>query len=69
MAKQSKPFDPRRPNDGDVKFGAGRGSTITETNIVAAVVLEDRHQKRRIERIGELNRQTLKDLGAKIVRR
>jgi hypothetical protein len=69
MAKQTKPFDPRRPNGEDVKVGANAASTITSSDMQKAYVYEDRRARRRINEIGRINRQTLRELGAQIVAR
>jgi hypothetical protein len=39
-----------------------RASTITQSNIVAAVVYGDRYQKMRIESWRRINRQVFRDL-------
>ncbi len=65
MAKKAiRPFDPKRPSGEDVKFLAGHGSTITSNDMERAYLLDERRDKARIEVIGQLNRQTLRDLGA-----
>lgn len=50
------------------KSSAGRSSTITDDDMRSAYLDDDRRQKRRINRIGAINRNTLRELGA-VIRR
>ena len=63
MAKKES-FQPRgaRPE-------VPRASSITARNMNEAYVLSNRRQRRRIEAFGQVNRETLRKLGARIVKR
>jgi len=66
MAQQKKTFDPKRPSG--EKPEVPQASTITSTTIVDAYVFQNRNAQRRIEWHGKINRETLRDLGARFVR-
>lgn len=69
MAKQKPTFDPKRPKGDEVKVQAGHAATITDITIKSAFIFGNRRAQRKIEDHGRLNRQILRELGARIVAR